>query len=232
MAGLHRLAILIAFAAISVLRASADSLDVNSCGQTVATITATTLSWTPGPPGCIQTTPSTSVAYSGGVLGGGAVGNIQNLASGGGTVDQFMTFQGTPLDFVLNSLPAAVSSNGTNCALAVGESCTPTAGSPFVLTLGGAGAIDISFSASGTVTDGVGVGSWSGEFVSFPLTNTTAAAVQQAMLGNGQLIFDLAGDFQVTPIQSTPEPGSVMLLLSGVACWAGVTRRRLGRSAN
>lgn len=216
------------------------SISLTNCGAGGALVTATTISWSPAGTlagtGCTDTGAGTSVSYSGGTLGAGALGNIQNLtfAPGGGAVDAFMTF-GT-LDFTLTGFvtyPALT----TNCpGVAQGFNCVAfsVAGgapfdSPFLLTNLGGGITGVSLTAFGLVTDtGDGsVSAWSGAFTT-----------QQLALAPGTVQFDIlnsiaiptqtySGGFTLTAI---PEPASWTMLGAGlVALWI-VAKRRTARA--
>ncbi len=198
------------------------SLNAANCAGGGVNLALTSITWLPSGTvagtGCIATGSGTNLSYSGGLLGPGVTGNISNVTAGSGPVDQFMTFQGTTLDFVLTFLGPG--SSNTNCAsLSIGQSCSIAAGSPFVLTDLGASTI-IGFSAGGTVTDG-GTSSWSGAFST--QVNETALQIQNAILGGGSVTSTQSGQFTV---QSVPEPSSLLLLAFGLCSSVGVIRRK------
>ena len=208
MRNLRWLAIAAAVAAVcfvSSAPASADatgSLNVANCSGGGLTLSETTITWLPpgtvAGTGCINTGAGTNLTFSGGTLGPGATGNIKNLTAGGGVVDQFMTFQGTSLDFVLTTLGPG--SANTNCAaLSLGESCSIIAGSPLMLTDLGSSTI-VSLSATGTVAD-VSSSNWFGAFST--QVNMTAAQIQSTILSGGSITSTQSGQFAV---QAVPNP--------------------------
>ena len=148
------------FALIPTASASAiGTVNEANCAGGGVTVTLTTVTWLPatlgGTAGCIATGAGTNLTYSGGTLGAGVVGNILNLTPGG-IVNDFMTFTGTTLDFVLDGFTTPATTNGTNCASTVsGQTCVAVAGSPFLLTNLGSGDTAVSLTvilASGSIT--------------------------------------------------------------------------------
>jgi hypothetical protein len=201
---------------------AAGSLSAANCSDGGVSLTETSITWLPSGTvagtGCIATGTGTNLSYSGGLLGPGVTGNIANVAAGSGPVDQFMTFQGTTLDFVLTFLGPG--SSNTNCAtLSVGQSCSVIAGSPFVLTDLGSSTL-LGFAAGGTVTDG-GISDWSGVFST--QVNETALQIQNTILGGGSVTSTQSGQFTV---QSVPEPSSLLLLAFGLCSSVGLVRRK------
>lgn len=205
---------------------AAGSLNVANCSGGGMTLDATSITWLPigtvAGTGCIATGAGTNLTYSGGILGPAVTGNIQNVTSGGLPVDQFMTFQGTSLDFVLNFLGPG--SGNTNCGvLLLGQSCSVIAGSPFLLTNLGSSTI-ISFSAGGTITDG-GISNWSGAFST--QVNATAFQIQNTILSGGSVTSTQSGQFSVQDVtRSVPEPSSLLLLAFGLCSSVGIIRRK------
>ena len=191
------------------------SLDVANCAAGGVSFSALSISWLPtgsqAGTGCIDTGAGTNLTYSGGTLGPGVVGDIMNLVAGGGAIDHFMTFQGTTLDFVLTGLGPG--SLNTNCAgLGIGQSCSASAGSPFVLTNLGAITL-VSLTANGTIDDGGVTGLWSGGFTTQALATT--AAIQAVLQAGGSVSSTDSGQFDVTSSPSVPEPSTISLLMAG-----------------
>jgi len=196
------------------------TLSETNCADGGMTFTATTIVWLPptlgGVAGCINTEIGTHLTYSGGTVLPGATGNILNLTTGGGAVNDFITILGTSLDFVLTGLGPG--SSNTNCTgLAPGFSCSVAAGSPFILTNEGGVSTTLSLAAFGTITDGGGTSNWEGAFTT-QLTSS-AAAIQSAILGGGSIISTQSGVFvvQAGGSSSVPKPGAGGLLLLGMA---------------
>jgi len=191
--------------------ASSGPLDITNCSGGGVTVGVTTITWLPSgegtDDGCINTGATTNVVYTTSTLGPGETGNIKNLTMGTLPLDQFMTFVGTPLDFILTSLPPASSTNGTNCASTTrGQSCVAFAGSPFLFTnLGDHTAI--SLQAVGTVSDGDSISNWSGVFTT--QLNQTAASIQTTLLLGGSITSTHSAQFTVIDSASpVPERGS------------------------
>jgi PEP-CTERM motif len=200
------------------------SLDIANCSGQGVIVTATTISWLPGPSsGCIDTGSGTGVTYNGGSLGAGVQGSIQNL-TGGLPVSNFMSFAGTPLNFTLTGLGPG--STDTNCgALTIGQSCSVAGGSPFFLLDLGNGSTAVVLTANGTVTDGTLTTTWSGSFSES--LNLTAAAIQADILGGGSITgTTYQGAFDLTLGSSTPEPATWALSLLGLGLVAIGTAKR------
>ena len=199
------------------------SLNVANCAGGGVTVSATTITWSPvgtvAGTGCIDTGLGTNVTYSGGTLGAGVAGNIKNLPAGGPPVDQFMTFTGSTLDFVLTSLGPG--SANTNCSgLAVGASCSVFAGSPFLLTNLGGGNTAVGLSANGTVTDGGVLSFWKGAFTT--QLNLDASTIQSDILAGQSITSTHSGQFVVS---SVPEPTTLSMLLFGGLALMGTKLR-------
>src|SRR5262245_40569401 len=165
----------------------------------------------------------TNVAFTKSPLGPGVVGSILDLSFGAPTVSNFMTFTGFPsLAFDLSFIGPSVAN--TNCAgLSMGQSCSPSAGSPYLLTATSSGTT-LSLAAGGVARDVLdGNSAWQGAFTSQFFQ--TPAQLQSALLSGG-LANTYSGTFTVA-LQSVPEPTSGALLLIGVG--ACLTRRWLRR---
>jgi hypothetical protein len=225
------------FAAVAVLAclsliptasaAVAGTFNESSCSGGGVTVTSTTITWTPsgtvGGTGCIDTGIGTDVTYSGGTLLSGDPGNIEDLTMGGGSVNDFMTFSGTTLDFVLTALGPG--SGNLNCTgLAVGSSCSIVAGSPFLLTNAGGGNTTVTLSAVGTILDGGVSSNWFGAFTT--QLNETPDQLQAAFIASGSISSAQSGQFTVTVL---PEPASMTLLGAGLLAIAIAARKRRTR---
>ena len=209
------------------------TLNIANCPGGGVTVTATSITWSPAGTttgtGCVATGLGTNVAFSGGTLVAGTIGNIKDLVAGPPmSVDQFMVFPAMgpiDLDFVLNGFGAG--SSNTNCAGAtsVGSSCSVVAGSPFVLTylglIAGKPTTTISLSAFGDVIDTSGSSGWSGGFST--QINLTPGAIQSAFATAGSIQSTQSAQFILTAV---PEPITVLLIGAGLVLLALVRRPR------
>jgi len=205
--------------------------NISNCTGGGFTLSAASVTWEgpgtlPGT-GCINTGAATAVTYSGGTLGTADTGNIANLLTLTVPVDNFMTFQGTTLDFVLTGFTAPSPTNTTDCASTTpGESCIVSAGSPFLLTNGGSGLTELKLSVFGTVTDGT-TDNWSGYFTT--QVNITPASIQSTLVADGSITATYAGYFSADAPVTTgaPEPASwTMMAAAGLFALAKAARRR------
>lgn len=155
------------------------------------------------------------------------MGNIQNLTAGGGAVDQFITFPGTNLDFVLTGF-GATTTNSTACDTVIGHSCIWAAGSPFDLT-NTAGGVSIGVIMLGTIVDGGVISDWNALFTT-QLLSSTALDVQNTILGAGSISDTYSAVLTVSPpASSSPEPGTLSMLLLGSVGLIGMGRKRFAK---
>ena len=220
-----------AFLAVTAIASASTTynLSVANCSGGGATVTATTIVWSPNGTaantGCIDSGIGTDVAYMGGTLLAGDAGNIMNLSAGTIPVDDFMTFAGTPLDFVLTGIGPG--SGNTNCNLSsTNTTCSPFAGSPFILTFISANVTGVALGVNGTVADLAGPATWSGSFTT--QLNLSGSAIQTVEGTGGAIASAQSGNFNVvvTPISSTPEPSTTAMLLMGGGLIAIAYRRQ------
>lgn len=194
-----------------------------------AIFSGTSVDWVPpvGPPnGSLASGLGTNVAFTGGPLGAGVLGSITDVSFGAPSVSGFMTFSGFPnLAFDLSFLGPGMLN--TNCAgLSMGQSCSPSSGSPYLLTATSVGTT-LTLSVGGVARDVLdGNSAWSGEFTSqFGLT---PAQLQSSLLGGGALANTYSGSFTAS---SVPEPSSWLLLVAGVGAAGARHWVRARRSA-
>ncbi len=240
------LAGLLTFAGLSSASVIGTLSEANCSGGGV-TVTATTITWLPAAGsgfGCISTGLTTSLTWSGGgSLGPGVNGVIRDLTLAPNVnVNDFMVFPAPPivassLDFVLTTLPQAVSTDGvcktTGTGVAgVGHSCVLISGyTPFLLQyngVSGTGNVEnttITALAGGTVADpnNGAMSAWGGNF--HTSLNETPAQIELSFLRVGSVSSTQAGDFQITAV---PEPDSMLLMAAGAGLigLAKILRRR------
>jgi hypothetical protein len=155
-------------------------------------------------------------------------------------IDPFMTFAGTPLDFVLDV--AGPGSSNLDCSptglSTHGGQCSAFLGNPIVLSQAIGGGTLVALNVSGTVTDGSGVTSiWQGLFdeTIVDLGNTfdpTPAQIQAYFSTPGAVITEpYSGTFVVTVIPA-PEPSSLTMMLMGAGLLATAfgLRRKYSRA--
>ncbi len=214
------------------------TLTENACAAGGVTVTATTITWSPAGTlagtGCINSGIGTNLTWSGGgSLGPGVNGNIKNLTIGGGAVDQFMTFPAVALptlDFVLTLLgPGSSNVGAAGCAAANanGLSCSVVGGSPFILTYDN-GSTDIALHALGTIADPnapTQTSTWSGGF-SVTVAGKAPIDVYNMFVANGNIAVGQQGQFVVASAPGVPEPGTIGMMLLGVALLASAGKRK------
>jgi hypothetical protein len=200
------------------------TLNTANCIGGGVDVTATTITWLPAAgsgTGCIDTGLGTSLVYNGGTLGAGIGGTIKNLTAGGGVVDMFMTFTGTPLDFVLDGLGPG---STTACTSSSTGSCS-IAGSPFILTNLGSNT-GVSLSAFGTASDGTTpTSTWSGAFTT-QIAGQTLAQVLATIEAGGTIESTHSASFTVTSGSTVPEPATLSMMGLGLLGLGVIGRRK------
>lgn len=167
-----------------------------------------------GSPGCLSATEAISFAQNTPITGVLATNN------------PFIIFAAHPLLQFTAAFIGPGSAN-TNCATAVGigDSCSPSAGSPLVLTKTAVGTT-VSFGIGGTATDGAGSSVWVGQLAS-PFTGETPAQIQ-GLLATGSVTSAQAGSF-VAASTTVPEPATISLLGIGLLVLGRGLRKRSTR---
>lgn len=206
-----------------IIPASASVMGSLAIGSGVNTVSVglTSITWN----GQFQVSATTDLTYDNPsqTLPVGSSGNLVDLTTASTfPVDGFMTFTAAA-DLALNLLGIGPGSANTTCAgLAVGQSCSVFAGSPFVLTQESTGT-EIDLAAFGTATDNTSdVSSWFGQF-STTITAMhgvsgviTPADIQNFFATNptGEITSPYSGTFiaTFTPI---PEPSSLLMSVIG-----------------
>jgi hypothetical protein len=211
-------------------------LQVSSGGGQVV-VTQTTIDWQPpvgpGNDGPIQVGGTTATLFYGPgsatPLAPGTLGRIQDLPGGGAGFMTFVTapFGGPVFDlsgFGMGSADVDCSDDNTP-----GDSCSPFAGSSFILTFNepapGAVSTSVSLSAFGIATDSTGqISNWFGTFTT-QIVGRTPSQIQTNIMGGGSETSTYSGEFTAR-ISDIPEPGTMSLLLMGGGLMALAARRR------
>jgi hypothetical protein len=222
--GVLALAILAVVTLVPAASASViGTFSVANCTGDGVTVTLTSIDFLPagGGTGCIETGTGTSVVFSGGTLGVGVAGTINDLPVNGNT--GFMMFPSAPgLFFDLVTLGPGPSN--TNCAsLTTGQSCAVAVGSPFILTKQIAGT-SITLSVSGTARDAISSNSiWMGSFTTqFP--GLSPGTIQTTILGGGAETNTFSGSFIASAV---PEPFTLAMIGGGLIALASFRKRRV-----
>jgi hypothetical protein len=176
--------------------------------------------------GCIQANsglffgPTASTPFA-----GDAVGVIQDLTSGGGTVLDFIVLNaggGVTLHFDLTSIGPGVAN--TNCALAI--PCSLVAGSPFVLSANSGGTA-IALPAFGTAFDSLSptdMNTFGGAFTT-QIASLTPAEIQAAFIANPAAPITANTVSGTFVLGTVPEPVSMALIGGGLVALALLRRR-------
>lgn len=206
---------------------------------TSITINVDPSSTPPGPPWNGEVANATSLTFAG--CASGVLGNVGCLAVTEAIEfaknapitgvlaanNPFIQFAAHPLlQFTVTAIGPG--SPSTNCAtvVTIGDSCSPFAGSPLVLTKSAVGT-EVSFGMFGTATDGAGSSTWSGLLES-PVVGETPAQIQTALLGGGPVTSSQSGAFVATAL-TVPEPTTVSLLGVGLLMLGRGLRKRTAR---
>ncbi len=188
---------------------------------------------------------SSSFTYTSGSLNVGDIGTLKNLQFPL-PIDQWMTFNGKPLDFVLTGVGPGDTTDPNNCSTATsaGKSCSLLlAGglgvSPVVLTWT-AGGTSVSLHVFGTVTDGTQTAAWQADLnttLTGPLNSVTNPSFNSATSHpidlfnfftanpNGTVTSSYSGTVSAQ-VSAIPEPASLGLVGSALLLAGVVLRRR------
>jgi hypothetical protein len=221
------------------------TLLTGSAGTITYSLTSITIntdpsSTPPGPPWNGEVANGTSLTFAGcgGVLGSPGCLSVTeaiefakntpiNFGTPLSTINPFIQFAAHPvLQFTATAiLPGSANAN---CAAAVntGDSCSPFAGFPLLLTRTAVGT-EVSFAVLGTATDGTGTSTWSGQLES-PIIGETPAQVQSA-LAAGTVTSSQSGAFLVSAGATVPEPTTISLLGFGLLMLGRGLRKRTAR---
>jgi hypothetical protein len=174
--------------------------------------------------GMIATGGDTTLTYNNGVstvaLGTNTAGTVNDLPGPPGAIG-FFAFPSAPaLHFTMTAIGPGVSN--TACAsLAIGQSCSGFAGSPFILTATATGTA-VTLDASGIVTDASPfVSNWMGAFTT-QIPGVTAGSIQSTINGGGSITSTFSGEFVAT----VPEPLTSVLIGGGLIALAAFKRRK------
>src|SRR5450631_4761269 len=167
--------------------------DVISIADTSVSLSSTSIAFfSLSGPGSVTLDAASTGAFAG---LGGSPATLQSINAGSGPISNFLSIPTLPnAHFTLTSVGPGTAN--TNCAaVAFFASCSPFAGSPFVLTRTIASTV-LSFSALGTVADNSGATSPFTAVFSTEISGQTPAAVQ-TLLASGTLQAPFSAALQV-----------------------------------
>ena len=212
-------------------------LSVANCSAGGIQVSTAAVVWLPDPSSvgfaCLQVSVATNlVSNVSGALeevlpGFAGTGIIKDLPAG---LNGFMTLSGDtltkgPLLFTLTSLGPGIGPTPVCLGLPIGQSCSVSATSQFILTATSTGT-SVTLLAGGTVVDPSVPASlssnWNGAFTS-QITGQTPAQIQATILGGGAITSSFSGEFNV----GVPEPVSMVLIGGGLIALAVIKRRKL-----